>query len=310
MKLVSIVVPVYNTEGYIRNCIDSLLRQTYDNIEIIIVNDGSTDNSDIICQEYMKADNRIKYFRQNNMGPGVARNEGIRRSTGDFIMFVDSDDWLDNDCVDYMVRMIQGHDIVQVGTHVYSSDGIGLRFDESNELLIDQYYSNYSICLNLLCGKYKSGGVPWGKLFARKLFSDISFPALYRFEDVATMYKLFWKATNGIVIDDAAKYCYRSERKNSLMHSGYTIDWLKILDVEKERICFFESEGEWGLSDLARYNYCNQIYYNYRRVKNDLKDEKVLLDSLKKTLKEELPRLNKTKYWVKYTKTWIKYILM
>lgn len=101
--LVSIVVPIYNAEKYLNECIDSLLSQTYKNIEIILVDDGSLDNSPKICGDYVDNHNNIKYFKQKNSGAGAARSLGVKKANGEFIMFVDSDDWLKNDAVEQIV---------------------------------------------------------------------------------------------------------------------------------------------------------------------------------------------------------------
>lgn len=99
MCKISIVVPVFNAEGYIRECLDSLIQQTYWNIEIILIDDGSTDNSGKICDEYMKKDSRINVFHIKNSGPSAARNYGLKKITGDYLMFVDADDWIEQDTV-------------------------------------------------------------------------------------------------------------------------------------------------------------------------------------------------------------------
>lgn len=111
--LVSIIIPVYNVEKYLKRCLDSVINQTYSNIEIILVNDGSTDNSLNICINYANQDNRIKLISQKNQGLSAARNVGIDSATGNYLMFLDSDDWLDveviNECMSYME---QGYDII------------------------------------------------------------------------------------------------------------------------------------------------------------------------------------------------------
>lgn len=110
--LISIIVPVYNVETYLQECLDSLINQTYQNIEIIIVNDESPDNCLQIIEDYARKDNRIKYIDQKNTGLSGARNAGIKLSTGDFIMFVDSDDWIDVDCLEQMSKYAMNHDLV------------------------------------------------------------------------------------------------------------------------------------------------------------------------------------------------------
>ena len=107
MKKISIIVPIYNTEKYLQRCIESLINQTYQNLEIILVNDGSTDNSEKICAKYKKTDNRIKVFSKVNGGQSSARNLALENITGDYIGFVDSDDWIALDTYEYLMNIIE-----------------------------------------------------------------------------------------------------------------------------------------------------------------------------------------------------------
>lgn len=114
--LVSIIVPVYNAERFLARCIESILNQSYKNIEVLLINDGSKDNSGDICEYYAKKDNRVKVIHQKNSGPSVARNVGIEQSKGEYIQFVDSDDYVDNDMTESLVReMEENIDIVLCG---------------------------------------------------------------------------------------------------------------------------------------------------------------------------------------------------
>ena len=116
-SLISIIIPIYNVERYLTECIESIIKQTYSNLEIILVNDGSTDNSLDICKEYAKLDARIKIIDKTNGGISDARNVGIQFSTGNYIMFVDSDDWIDSDTCEILIEMMKKHscDVVMGG---------------------------------------------------------------------------------------------------------------------------------------------------------------------------------------------------
>lgn len=109
-KLVSIIIPVYNVQEYLRKCLDSVINQTYKNLEIIIVNDGSTDNSFSICKEYAKKDPRIILLSQENRGLSNARNTGIKKISGNYIYFVDSDDWLRLDAIEESIALAIEYD--------------------------------------------------------------------------------------------------------------------------------------------------------------------------------------------------------
>lgn len=126
-KIVSLVVPVYNTEGYLERCIGSLVNQTYRNIEIILVNDGSDDSSGQICQKWAEADDRIVYLEQENRGQGVARNRGVKEAHGDYLMFVDSDDFLELDCISLLMQRITEQDADVCVYSYYTVDEWGHR---------------------------------------------------------------------------------------------------------------------------------------------------------------------------------------
>lgn len=116
MELVSVIVPVYNVEKYLKKCVDSILSQSYQNIEVILINDGSLDGSGEICEAYAKKDERIKYITQNNSGLGKTRNRGIEEASGKYLLFVDSDDYIENTMIEKLYHNItESHaDVVPV----------------------------------------------------------------------------------------------------------------------------------------------------------------------------------------------------
>ena len=119
--LVSVIVPIYNREKYLSRCIDSILNQTYKNIEIILINDGSTDRTKEICDEYKRKDSRIRVYHIENHGVSYARNLGIKNSNGKYIQFVDSDDYIDEKMIEILVNNIGEYDMVICGFNLHSS---------------------------------------------------------------------------------------------------------------------------------------------------------------------------------------------
>ena len=180
-KLVSIIVPVYNVEKYLSKCIDSILAQTYKNLEIILVDDGSKDNSGTICDEYSKKDKRIKIIHKPNGGISDVRNHGLKIATGDYIGFVDSDDYIAEDMFETLVSLLEKNDadisIVSFYEY-YNGKLIGVRENENveimnkveaiKELLIDRKIQSYT----------------WNKLFKKELFDGLQFPVGKNFEDI------------------------------------------------------------------------------------------------------------------------------
>lgn len=169
--LVSIIIPIYNVEKYLARCIDSTMQQTYKNIEILLVDDGSTDNSSIICDQYAAKDSRIKVFHKKNGGLGDARNYGLNHSIGEYVIFLDSDDYIELNTIEKMIQYSPMYDIVCCGFdrvsentgRFFSREMIDIPFDEIN-------INNSNIMETAFLSP--SG---WGKLFKRQLLTEKSF---------------------------------------------------------------------------------------------------------------------------------------
>lgn len=215
-RIISVIIPVYNVEKYLKRCLDSVVNQTYKNIEIILVNDGSTDQSEKICQEYEAKYDNIIYLSKPNGGLSDARNFGIKHSKGDYIAFVDSDDFID-------LRMYQclAEDIIK-----YDADIATCSYQEfSNEFLIEKPFLNpivevyerkESIKQLLLADTYCN--YAWNKLYKRNLFDNILYPVGKKMEDLGTTYRLFEKSTK--VTFRPFKAYYYFQRENSIIHTA------------------------------------------------------------------------------------------
>lgn len=201
MKKVSIIIPVFNASKYVSDCIESVLCQTYSNLEIIIVNDGSTDDSGIICRDIAKQDARIKYREKENGGLSSARNYAMRFVTGDLVYFLDSDDYLFVNTIESLVNehISSGADIVSsaftmVGENQQLSNGnvapVFIRGD--NSLFYLQIITNHACA----------------KLYKKELFDGISYPPGMCYEDIATTFKLY-DNSKCVSHTESGLYCYR-----------------------------------------------------------------------------------------------------
>ena len=161
---VTIIVPVYNTENYLQKCVLSLIEQTYKNLEIILVNDGSTDTSGYICEQLAKMDSRIVFIEQENRGVSAARNSALKKMTGDYLMFLDSDDWLESHCVEKVLsNMLDKYADVLFFNSVfeYSSGWSELRVSNPLQGLVDkrelirQTFGSYGYFLNVNCKMFR-----------------------------------------------------------------------------------------------------------------------------------------------------------
>lgn len=217
-SLISIIVPIYNVELYLRKCINSIRNQTYKNIEIILVDDGSPDNCGKICDEYKQKDNRIKVIHKKNGGLSEARNYGIEISTGDYILFVDSDDYIANNMCQILLEKAQRYkaDIVSCNLEEVYEDGT-YKINKQAINTKEQVFSNLEMIGTYFFDDTIDTNVVWNKLYARKLFfgeHKLRFPVGRLHEDNYTIYKLYYYANKVVVIDDVLYYYLR--RSNSI----------------------------------------------------------------------------------------------
>ena len=200
--LVTVIVPVYKVEQYLERCVNSIISQSYTNLEIILVDDGSPDRCPAICDGYSQRDERIQVIHKKNGGLSSARNAGMNASNGQYFCFVDSDDYILPDMIEQLVGMVQAFH-TPISACSFSSEEGRLRQGLTDEIrLLSAAEALREILTDgLVCTS------AWAKLFDRELFSDVSFPEGKIFEDYATIYKLFHKAGK-IAFADAAKYYY------------------------------------------------------------------------------------------------------
>lgn len=237
-ELISIIVPIYNVEKYLNKCVESILKQTYDNLEIILVDDGSLDNCGNICDEYAKKDSRIIVLHKTNGGLSDARNKGINIAKGKYIGFVDSDDYIDNDMFEILYNLCKNN----------NADISMISYKEiENEIIINENsnytnkvfkYNNIEAIKELLKDE-KIKNYAWNKLYKKELFDGIEYPIKMAYEDVGTTYKLFEKAKK-IIWYDIPKYNYI--RRGTSIVSKNTYKNLKdFIDLSYQRYNYFEN---------------------------------------------------------------------
>ncbi len=236
--LISVIVPVYNVEKYLPQCIDSILNQTEKNLEIILVDDGSLDNSGKICDEFSKKDDRIVVIHKKNNGLSSARNAGLEIAKGNYIGFVDSDDWLDKSMYEILLKLLKENNSDISCCDFFktaNSDGSIPHID--NEII--NSYNNIESLNNFYNDLYTQTVVAWNKLYKRELFKDISYPVGKIHEDEGTTYKLYYKA-NKITYTNRPLYYYRIT-PNSITTSKFNKKRLDIIDVYDEKVKFIKN---------------------------------------------------------------------
>ena len=287
---VSIVLPIYNVEKYLRRCIDSVINQTLREIEIILVDDGSPDDCGQICDEYCKKDERIKVIHQKNRGLSAARNSGIEIATSEYICFIDSDDYIEKDMIEYLYNNAKKYntDITCCGfTNIYEN-GINEKITTVKEKKI--YSSKEALDIHLLSGYIEV--VAWNKLYKLELFANIRYPEGLLYEDMLTTYKLLDISNNILLLPDS-KYYY-CKRKNSIGANTFSNKMLKLLDACDEVTNFTINK----YSNLDNIKIAQIQWYivvlNKMIISNDL--DKKLLNKTKKMIKDNLFILNKNNY--------------
>ena len=264
--LISLIVPIYNVENYLWSCLDSIAKQTYSNIEVLLVNDGSPDGSGVICQEFVARDSRFRYIEKGNGGLSDARNAGIARAQGEFISFVDSDDWIEPTYVEDLYRAALFNDAEVVVSNYQEFH------QERNVYLIhlfeDYYETHYSgeeviQQLPLLERKDFSFTTSWGILFARRLFDTISFPKGKTIEDTRTNYRLFAESSRLTYIHKAL-YNYRVgvDSISSRITEKLLVD---VLECLMERMAVYAIKG-WNVAD-ERENVLTNLKMRYNQAK-------------------------------------------
>ena len=229
--LVSVIVPIYNKAPYIEKCLDDICNQTYGDLEIICINDGSTDGSGEIVKSYMKKDSRFRYLEQKNQGVSAARNRGLELAKGEYISFIDCDDGLERDMYDFLLKLLKKYeaDIAHCGYKKIYLDGSSIEIGDSTERLV-QSQNEALACL--VGGKYFTGSL-CTKLYKANLFENVRFDEQLRInEDLYVNYKVFNKA-KVIVFSGATKYKYFEREESSatrIKNKKKVLDALKVAE--------------------------------------------------------------------------------
>ena len=243
----SVIVPVYNVEKYLPRCLGSLIGQTLKEIEIILVNDGSTDRSEQICQAYAEKDARIRVFSKQNGGLSDARNYGIERAQADVLGFVDSDDYVDGNMFEYLLRIKEEHhaQIAVGGVRMAADDG---HIYQNRAVERESVYNTHDAMAELLYSKRILNSV-CNKIFDKTLFDGIAFPFGKLYEDEFVTYRVFDRAET-IAMTNQVFYYYR-KNPGSITHVKYTDRELDRVYASIEKLGFIHEHYP-DLDDLVK----------------------------------------------------------
>ena len=247
--LVSIVVPIYNSEKYLNQCIESIVNQTYKKIEILLIDDGSTDNSYYVCEKWQKSDNRIKLIRKENEGLSVTRNLGTSKSSGDYVLYIDSDDWVSPALVETVVNAAtkKKADMVVFRFVMVNEDGNQkkMKSEPFEKLLTSEE------CLEMLLNRKAITNHPWRYLYSKRIALKIDFPKNRVYEDMFTTYRRIVEAEAIYCINDELYY-YR-ENPSGIYRTFSFSSMNDLIDGTCER-CSYICNNYPGLKTIALYD--------------------------------------------------------
>ncbi len=271
--LVSIIVPIYNADKYLTRCLNSIVNQTYANLEIILINDGSTDTSPNICNKYAQKDNRIVLINKTNEGVSVARNAGIQKSNGEYVAFLDADDWIAANYIEQLMKPFENENIdISICDYQICDNYISTQ-SESNHIF------SYRNAREYLLENQKKGNfaiiVPWGKIFKKKIISGIFFPERLHFEDEATVYKFFYASKQIAECNYKAYFYFQS--KNGLTKSVYPKHPEDAVKVFETQYVFFKEKNDTAFfqQTLATLLWKCLTLYIVKKDKRDLTKNKI-----------------------------------
>lgn len=270
--LISVIVPVYNVQDYVAKCVESITNQTYSNLEIILVDDGSTDKSGIICDEIAKEDKRIRVIHKNNGGLSDARNRGLDVATGEYIAFVDSDDYINKNMYEILMRNLRKDkaDISMCGYKMVKD------YTNSDDKAEYDLYANCKVNANNIESiVYKSKKeklncifpskirfiVMWNKIYSKNIWKSIRFPKGEVYEDEQLFYKIIYNCKR-ITVCEEKMYNY-VQRDNSITSNNITMKIKYKIDAYENKYYYFLRKGEYEASKSALFEWKSLLVDSY-----------------------------------------------
>ena len=262
-NIISVIIPIYRVEKYLNKCVDSVLNQTHRNIQVILVDDGSPDNCPAICDEYAKKDRRVKVIHKKNGGLSDARNCGLQYAIGEYISFVDSDDYLDVRMLEILYNMVKEEncDLAIVGFKTfYENNQAEPRYSKKTVIL-----SKEQAVLELF--KQNSfGNYAWNKLYKASLFKNIKFTVCKKLEDIGTAYKIIEQSSK--IVYNSSKLYFYLQREGSILHNNMDFKiYYDKYELEEERYLYLNEKYP-GMIENKIYFY-DSILNIYHFFEND-----------------------------------------
>lgn len=278
-ELVSVIVPIYKVEDYLDKCVNSIKNQTYKNLEIILVDDGSPDRCPQMCDNYAKEDSRIKVVHRNNGGLSAARNSGLEIATGKYIGFVDSDDYIHSRMYEILVKHLKENDadlaVCRVQDVFEISEELSLPKEEKVEFMTN---------IQALKSVYSEWGtdmvVAWNKLYKREIFNELRYNEGKVHEDEFMIHKVLYYSQK-VVTTNYKMYYYQRGSVSIMRVKKYSLQRLQGIEAIEDRIRLWENCGDGTLISRIYQSYFNSLIISYYLVKQHYPEEKEIIKSLR-----------------------------
>ena len=251
--MISIIVPVYKVEEFLPQCIESIINQTYRDIEVILIDDGSPDNCGTICEEYAKRDKRIRVFHKENGGLSEARNYGIVRATGEYVGFVDSDDWIEPNMYEVLVNIAKEKQADIVGCSFFFEYP---KKTLARKIIEKDFDNNIELCKALIYDEVDTS--LWTKLYHKSCFENVIFPNGHVSEDIVTMYQFFLNVKSVVTISKPL-YHYRQMREGAITQTRSMVNLIDCWLAHKARYDYFSGDSRFNTDNEIMdklYYYC------------------------------------------------------
>lgn len=303
MATISIIIPVYNVEKYLNRCVVSVLAQTYSDFEVILVDDGSPDNSGVMCDSFAEKDKRIKVIHRENGGLSAARNSGLAVADGEYVYFLDSDDFIHPQCLEiHLKSLLETDSDISIAKFE--------KFDVETDISLQDYTSDYSVtpmknvdALARLAGEVEFV-IACNKLYKKSLFDKILFPEGKVHEDEFVAHHLLYKAQR-VVFSDAVLYFY-FQNSSGITNSKYNAKRLDAIEAFDDRVDFYKKHKLENLYNDLFFEYMEFLRTQYFKVVEELGD-KELAEKVKEKFKKVFSQAKQYKKYeiLRYKKFYI-----
>lgn len=305
---ISIIVPVYNVETYIHRCIRSILSQTFEKFELILVDDGSKDNSSQICDEFAEKDSRVKVIHKENGGLSSARNAGIDIAKGTYLGFVDSDDYINKNMYEILYKsIITNSSDITVCDFIRVNENEKYKEDDSlNDAIVESNYTNIEVLNEIYCDNGIQFITAWNKLYNRKLFNRLRYVEGRIHEDQFMAHKILFLCKKVTYIKKPLYYYIQTS--NSIMRSKFNIKRLDGVYSLKDRVDFFRGINQKQLQYKAEYDYIEEFFDFYYRAQNEVENagreinqmRKIFVSDIFILLKNPLYNWKEKSLWISF----------